>query len=52
VAVVIFALQLPPVAFLLTFLVVELVLGSAYSVGMSFVLRRVKKRESTNAKTR
>ena len=52
VAVVVFALQLPPVTFLLTFLVVELVVGAVYSVAMSFVLRRVKKRESANAKTR
>ncbi len=52
VAVVIFALQLPPVTFLLTFLVVELVVGAVYSVAMSFLLRRVRKRESTNAKIR
>ncbi len=52
VAVVIFALQLPPATFLLTFVVVELVAGAGYSVAISFVLRRVKKRESTNAKTR
>ncbi len=62
-AVVIFALQLPPVTFLLTVLVVELIVGAVYSVAMSFVLRRVKKRESlppqdvrpvrsTNSKTR
>jgi hypothetical protein len=52
VAVVIFALQLPSVTFLLTFLVVELAVGAAYSVAMSFVVRRVKKRESTDAKIR